>query len=91
MAEIFRKGTNPIWGVIMLIYVLTALGLNFFWLFTESGPILWLARIEAVVFSGNWFPKLTFLILTICEIGVLLAVKIVFEKISGKRLTDRQE
>lgn len=87
MAEFLREGTNPIWGTIAIVAVLTLLGLDIYWLFSESGPILWLARMQAKIFSGKWYPKLTFIVLLLLEIGALLVIKICVEKVGGIRLT----
>jgi hypothetical protein len=88
MGAIFRKGTNTAWGIFMMISVIAILGMNIYWLFTESGLILWLAEMQANIFSGNWFPKITFLLLTLAEIIALLIIKLLIEKIIGKPLTN---
>jgi hypothetical protein len=33
-----REGTNKIWGPFFLVYILGFLGLDIYWLFSESGP-----------------------------------------------------
>jgi hypothetical protein len=84
---IFREGTNPTWGAFVLGFVLGALGLDFYWLFTESGPIRWLAQVEGALFGGHWLPKITLLLLFLGEIALLLVLKILIERLTGKRLT----
>jgi hypothetical protein len=84
---VFREGTNPIWGAFMLTFVLGALGLDFYWLFTESGLIGWLAEVEASVLGGQWLPKITLLIVFLGQIAVLLVLKVIIELITGRSLT----
>jgi hypothetical protein len=83
--EILRKGTNKIWGAGVLVYVLAALVLDFYWLFTETGAVGWLARLQGR-WWGVWYPKITLLLVLLVEIAALLAVKIVIEAATGKRL-----
>ena len=86
---VLREGTNPIWGAFMLVFVLGALGFDMYWLFTESGPIGWLADVQASMFSGQWFPKITFFLVFLAQIAVLLVVKVVLELITGSSLTSK--
>jgi len=87
MANIVREGTNPVWGIFMICAVLGILGLDFYWLFTESGLIRFLAEKQAAVLGGKWYPKVTFLILLLSQIGVLLLIKKLVELVSGKKMT----
>jgi hypothetical protein len=82
---IFREGTNPVWGAFVGVFVLGALGIDFYWLFTESGPIRWLAEVEAPIFGG-WYPKLTFLIVLLAELLPVLGLKLAIEALTGRRL-----
>ncbi len=84
---LLREGTNPVWGAFVLACVAGCLGLDFYWLFTESGPIAWLAAAEARVMFGHWAPKVTFLILLLAQVGAVIVLKLIIEKLTGKRLT----
>ena len=83
---IFREGTNRLWAAFAAIYLLSAIAADFYWLFTDSGLIRWLAMLQAKVL-GHWFPKLTFLILLLAELAPLLLLKLLIERITGVRLT----
>jgi hypothetical protein len=84
---VLREGTNPVWGAFMLVFILGALGLDFYWLFTESGPIGWLADVQASIFDGQWFPKITLFVVFLGQIAVLLVAKVVLELITGRSFT----
>jgi hypothetical protein len=86
---VFREGTNPIWGAFVLIFVLGALGLDMYWLFTDSGLIGWLADVQGSIFGGQWFPKITLFLVFLVQIVILMVVKVVIEKITGKDLTSK--
>src|SRR5688572_11109854 len=77
MGRVFRDGTNPVWAAIVAAYVLATLGLSFYWLFTESGPIGWLGRWQArTLFDGNWYPKSTMLLFLVVACLALVPVKL---------------
>ncbi|HVE43109.1 MAG TPA: hypothetical protein VNM14_24755 [Planctomycetota bacterium] len=84
---IFREGTNKLWGAFVGIFVLTALGLDVYWLFSETGPVRWLALLQAKLMGGRWFPKLTFLILLLAELVPVIVLKLLIERITGKPLS----
>lgn len=86
MGSIIREGVNAVWGVFVLVAVIGLLILDFYWLFTESGPIRWLAVKEAAVFGGKWYPKITFLFFFLAQIGALLLLMKVIELVRGKKL-----
>lgn len=87
MARIFREGTNPVWGAVVAVWVLGSLALDFYWLFTESGVMRWMAEWQASLLGGKWYPKLGFVIVLLAQIVVLLLVKLVIERATGKKLT----
>ena len=87
MARIFREGTNPVWGMVVAVWVVGWLALDFYWLFTESGAMRWMAEWQATLFSGKWYPKLGFVIVFLAQIVVLLLAKLVIERATGKKLT----
>jgi hypothetical protein len=88
MGRVFRAGTNTVWAAVVAVYVLATLGLSFYWLFTESGPIGWLGRWQArTLFDGSWYPKITTLLFIVVAVFALVAVKLVIERVTGKRLT----
>jgi hypothetical protein len=83
---VFREGTNPIWAACVGIYILAALGVDFYWLFTESGPIGWLGDVQASIFDGKWYPKLAFMLVLLAEIAPVIVLKLVLERLLGKKL-----
>ena len=88
---IFREGTNPIWGAIVLLYVVCMLALDGYWLVTETGPVGAFARWQARnLFHGKYYPKLTVMLVLLAEIAILLVVKLLVERISGRKLTQPQ-
>jgi hypothetical protein len=86
--SLFRQGTNPVWGIFIAISVIAFIGLDFYWLFTRSGPVPWLAKQQASLLNSFWSLKLTFLIIFLVQIGLLLGLKWVVEKIIGKKMTE---
>lgn len=81
MAEMFRKDTHPLWRAFAIVYLLGAAGLDFYWLFTESGPVVFLAEFQAEhLFSGSWYPKVTLLVLLLIELLPLLALKLIVDR-----------
>ena len=84
---VFREGTNKTWAAFALTVIVIALGFDFYWLFTESGPIARMAAIEARHLDGDWYPKITLMVLFLGEIGVLLIIKLAIELATGKKLT----
>ena len=84
---IFRKGTNQLWAAFIGTYVLTAIGMDFYWLFSESGPVHWLAMLQSKMFGHRWFPKLTLLVLLLAEIVPVLLLKLAIERVMGAPLT----
>jgi len=89
--SIFRRGTNPFWAAFAMIYILGAIGMDFYWLFTESGAVRWLAILQGKILSNHWFPKVTFLVLLLAELGPLILLKVIIERLSGTRLTGPPE
>ena len=53
MGRVFREGTNPIWAVIVALYVVAILVLPFYWLITETGPMRWLADWQGRAFGAG--------------------------------------
>jgi hypothetical protein len=88
---IFRPGTNRLWAAFVAIYFLTAIGMDFYWLFSESGPIRWLAVLQAKLLGGRWVPKLTFLVLLLVEIVPVVLLKLLIERVTGARLAGPPE
>jgi len=88
---VFREGTNRLWAAFMGIFVLTALGMDVYWLFSETGPVHWLASLQAKLMGGRWFPKLTFLILLLAELLPVIVLKLLIERITGKPLSPPAE
>jgi hypothetical protein len=84
---LLREGTNPIWGVSVIVYLVGCIAADFYFLITESGPVRWLAEIQASLFGGTWVPKLTLLLILLAQIGVMLVIKKVIERVTGKPLT----
>ncbi|HEY4175301.1 MAG TPA: hypothetical protein VGM90_00645 [Kofleriaceae bacterium] len=84
---IFRPGTNKAWAVFAGIYLAATLALTIYWLFTETGPVLSLAKWEAARFHGSWYPKITMLVIWVATLIPLLIVKFSIEAVTGKKLT----
>ena len=84
---IFRPGTNRLWAAFATIYLLAAFGLGLYWLFTESGPVAWLAALQGKVMAGRWFPKLTFIVLLLAELVPLGVLKLLIERVTGTPMT----
>jgi hypothetical protein len=89
--SLFRNGTNSVWGIFIGVCVIGFIALDFYWLFTQSGPMLWLAKLQARLLNGFWSLKLAFLFVFLLQIGVLLVLKLIIEKITGKNLTQPYE
>jgi len=87
----FRGGTNPLWAAFALIYFLGAIGMDLYWLFSESGPVRGLAMLQGKILGGHWFPKITFLVLLLAELGPLFLLKLIIERLTGARLTGPPE
>jgi hypothetical protein len=88
MGKIFREGSNPIWTAFALVYILGAIGYAMYSLFTETGPVMWLGTWQAEnLLDGEWYPKLTTLIVILGLLIPMLVLKVVIEKVTGKRLT----
>ncbi len=83
---VLREGTNPIWGAFMLVWLLGWIGVDFYWLFTESGPVRWLAEVQASLLGGSWIPKLTLLLLILAQLFVLRVIKLAIETVTGRKL-----
>ncbi len=86
MPEIFREGVNRVWAAFAALYILAALGVDFYWLFTESGPMGWLAEVQASIFDGKWYPQLAFVLVLLAEIAPVLVLKAILERVLGKKL-----
>jgi hypothetical protein len=65
--------------------IFTVLGIDLYWLFTASGPLGWLAKLEAHCFRGRWYPTLTFLVLIVVEAGLALGVVSVLNRLGRAR------
>ena len=87
-AMIERDRTHPLWLLFFFVWTFGWLGVDLYWLFTESGPIGWLGRWQArTLFDGSWYPKITTLLFIVVAVFALVAVKLVIERVTGKRLT----
>jgi len=72
-------------GAAGTIGVLIALGVDFYWMFSESGPFRWLAQIQEKL-MGGYYPKFTLVLLLGIEIVALVFIKKIIEMITGRKL-----
>jgi hypothetical protein len=84
--KLARDGANPVWVGLVLVYVLGMIGLDIYWLVTESGPVAYLADLQASILRGVWYPKLTFALLLLAELLPVLIAKVAVEQLTGKKL-----
>ncbi len=87
MSDAMQRSAVPV--VVANIVIFAVVGLDLYWLFTESGPMGWLASLEAQIFRGHWYPKITLLALLLLEIGLALAVMGAADRVNRLRRRSR--
>jgi hypothetical protein len=79
-----------VWAVFVTVWVFGWVGVDAYWLFTESGPVGAL-RSWQLEHLGAWVPKLTVLVLFVAQIGVAVAIKVAIERVFGVQLVAKRE
>lgn len=72
-----------IWKIVVVLYVLTAIGFIFYWQFTNSGLPNMICELQGRIFDNSCYIALNILIPILLALVPVFVVKLIIEKSMG--------